>query len=138
MNSKHIIFDNNSNLKHHRYANSESMNVGSLGYILNTLTGGSAERVESESPEMWNKITSSPCNCVIATPRVDYRKKFPHVKIGPDEVTSEGLVLSHVYSVIDWLEKDGVRCAQSLPGSPHSGQNVYGSALLLYSQHRTR
>ncbi len=93
----------------YRYANSDSMNVGSLGYILNTLTGGDAERVESESPEMWNKITSSPCNCIIGTPRVDYRKKFPHVKVGPDEVTSEGLVLSHVYSVIDWLEKDGVR-----------------------------
>lgn len=83
--------------------------MGSLGYILNTLTGGDAERVDSESPEMWNKITSSPCNCMIGSLRADYAKTFSDVSIDSDSVSSEGLVLNHVYSVIDWLEKDGVK-----------------------------
>jgi len=119
------------------YAAVEEVSVGSLGYTLNTLTGGVAERVDSESSEMWNKMTSSAANCIVASLRIDYEKKFGE-KIGIDGSSSEGLVTNHVYSVIDTLEHDGVKLVRVRNPWGHTSWNgAYSKKHSSWNNHST-
>lgn len=90
------------------YSNASEIGVGSTGYMLNTLTGLDSERIDCEDSEMWSKMTSSKSNLVVAILRVDYAKAL-NVGFEKAGVSDEGLVPDHVYSVIDFLEEDGMK-----------------------------